>query len=89
MARNRISNIQPSLSNSIPNLTTLVLTANHLAELADLDPLSGFRRLTHLVLMENPVTRKEVSILPFDTLISEQCYGWHGKGKSCVGAGLG
>ena len=61
MARNRISSIHPSLPNSIPNLTTLVLTANNLAELADLDPLSGLRRLTHLVLMENPVTRKEVS----------------------------
>lgn len=36
-----------------------MLTANNLAELADLDPLRGFARLTHLVLMENPVTRKE------------------------------
>ncbi|KAI9794374.1 MAG: U2 snRNP complex subunit [Peltula sp. TS41687] len=59
MARNRVSSIQPSLPNSIPNLTTLVLTANNFAELADLDALSGFGRLTHLVLMENPVTRKE------------------------------
>lgn len=31
-----------------------------MAELADLDPLRGLEKLTHLVLMENPVTRKEV-----------------------------
>jgi hypothetical protein len=43
-----------------------VLTANNLAELADLDPLRGFARLTHVVLMENPVTRKEVRV-PFLT----------------------
>ncbi|KAI9821773.1 MAG: U2 snRNP complex subunit [Pycnora praestabilis] len=59
LARNRISSIQNSLANSIPNLTTLVLTSNNLAELADLDVLSTFVRLTHLTLLENPVTRKE------------------------------
>ncbi|KAH0541302.1 U2 snRNP complex subunit [Glutinoglossum americanum] len=59
LARNRISSIQPTLANSIPHLATLVLTANNLAELADLDALAGLRRLTHLVLMENPVTRRE------------------------------
>lgn len=60
LARNRIASIQSSLAQSIPNLTTLVLTANNIAELADLDVLSTFPKLTHLVLMENPVTRKEV-----------------------------
>ncbi|KAI9750865.1 MAG: alpha 1,2-mannosyltransferase 2.4.1 [Chaenotheca gracillima] len=60
LARNRVAHIQPSLPSSIPNLTTLVLTANHIAELADLDSLSGFRKLTHLILMENPVSRKEI-----------------------------
>ncbi|KAL1968011.1 hypothetical protein VTN77DRAFT_2428 [Rasamsonia byssochlamydoides] len=59
LARNRINHIQPNLSSSIPNLTTLVLTSNNMAELADLDPLRHFSRLTHLVLLENPVTRKE------------------------------
>ncbi|KAF2238846.1 small nuclear ribonucleoprotein U2, A [Viridothelium virens] len=58
-ARNRITTIQPSLPQSIPNLSTLVLTANQISELADLDPLAGFPRLTALVLMENPVSRKE------------------------------
>lgn len=61
LARNRVRQIQPSLANSIPGLTTLVLTANNIAELADLDPLRNLTKLTHLVLLENPVTRKEVS----------------------------
>jgi U2 small nuclear ribonucleoprotein A' len=60
LARNRISGIQPTLANSIPNLTTLVLTSNNVAELADLDTLGKFRNLTHLILVDNPVTRKEV-----------------------------
>ncbi|EED22963.1 small nuclear ribonucleoprotein U2, A' [Talaromyces stipitatus ATCC 10500] len=59
LARNRVNHIQPSLASSIPNLENLVLTANNLAELADLDPLRNFARLTHVVLMENPVMRKE------------------------------
>jgi hypothetical protein len=37
-----------------------VLTANNFSELADLDVLGGFARLLSLVLMENPVARKEV-----------------------------
>ncbi|KKA25287.1 Propanediol-phosphate dehydrogenase [Rasamsonia emersonii CBS 393.64] len=59
LARNRVNHISPNLASSIPNLTTLVLTSNNMAELADLDPLQHFPRLTHLVLMDNPVTRKE------------------------------
>ncbi|CAD6448527.1 37dad9a6-725e-4539-a128-9dd82ad4b993 [Sclerotinia trifoliorum] len=59
LARNRVSSISPTLSKSLPNLTTLVLTSNNVAELADLDALAGCARLTSLVLMENPVTRKE------------------------------
>ncbi|KAI1759438.1 L domain-like protein [Hypoxylon sp. FL1150] len=59
LQRNRISTIQPTLANSIPNLTTLQLESNNLTELADLDPLGSFPRLTHLVLRDNPVTKKE------------------------------
>ena len=62
LARNRVASIQPSLANAIPNLTNLVLSANNLAELADLDVLGSFTRLTHLVLADNPVAKKEVSI---------------------------
>src|SRR5205085_6040923 len=72
LARNRITQIQPNLAASIPNLTTLVLTSNNLAELADLDPLRKFTKLTHLSLLENPVTRKEV-LSPFLNLLSQNC----------------
>jgi U2 small nuclear ribonucleoprotein A' len=60
LARNRIVTIQPTLPNAIPNLTNLMLAGNSLAELADLDVLGRFPKLTHLVLMDNPVTKKEV-----------------------------
>ncbi|KAF2423653.1 small nuclear ribonucleoprotein U2, A [Tothia fuscella] len=59
LARNRITNIHPELHKSIPNLTSLVLTQNRITELADLDALTGFGKLTHLVLLENPVVAKE------------------------------
>ncbi|KAI1498666.1 leucine-rich repeat-domain-containing protein [Biscogniauxia marginata] len=59
LARNRVSAIQPTLASSIPNLTNLQLESNNLNELADLDPLGSFPRLTHLVLRDNPVTKKE------------------------------
>jgi len=59
LARNRIAAIQPGLAKNIPNLTTLVLTDNNISELADLNSLGGFAKLTHLVLLENPVTRDE------------------------------
>ncbi|KAJ5159870.1 U2 small nuclear ribonucleoprotein A [Penicillium canariense] len=59
LARNRINHIQPNLGSSLPSLSTLVLTSNNLSELADLDPLRSLPKLTHLILMENPITRKE------------------------------
>jgi U2 small nuclear ribonucleoprotein A' len=36
-----------------------VLTQNRIAELADLEPLSKFEKLTYLVLNDNPVKTKE------------------------------
>ncbi|KAM0342649.1 hypothetical protein ACHAPU_009379 [Fusarium lateritium] len=59
LARNRVSTIQPSLVKAIPNLSNLVLSSNNLVELADLDTLGSFPRLTHLVLSDNPVSKKE------------------------------
>jgi len=56
---------------------TLVLSANNFAELADLDVLGTFPMLTHLVLMDNPVARKEVC-----------SSGWVGVGKALMGAAL-
>lgn len=63
LARNRVARIQPGLAKSLPNLTNLVLTANALTELVDVDMLVNFPRLTQLVLVENPLTKKEVSNL--------------------------
>jgi U2 small nuclear ribonucleoprotein A' len=60
LAHNRISAIHPNVPNAAPNLRNLVLTGNNLAELADLDVLGRLPRLTHLVLLDNPVTKKEV-----------------------------
>lgn len=60
LARNRVSTIQPNLPNAIPNLKNLVLASNQVVELSDLDVLGKFARLTHLVLADNPVTKKEV-----------------------------
>ena len=49
------------IAEQLPNLKTLVLTSNHVKELGDLEGLSGCGGLEHLSLLENPVTRKEVS----------------------------
>ena len=68
LSRNRVRQIQSTLSNNVPNLHTIVLTANSIAELADLDPLRSLTKLTHLTLLENPVTRKEVRIFTNDNL---------------------
>jgi hypothetical protein len=46
----------------VPNLRTLVLTQNFVAELADLDPLAECTKLVHVSLVDNPVASKEVRI---------------------------
>ncbi len=60
-ARNRIQNVDKKIGEQLPNLKALVLTNNHVKELADLEGLRGCGALTHLSLLENPVTKKEVS----------------------------
>jgi len=45
---------------SVPALNTLVLTQNNVAELADLEVLRGFKKLTFVSLVDNPVANKEV-----------------------------
>ncbi|KAF9147878.1 U2 small nuclear ribonucleoprotein A' [Linnemannia schmuckeri] len=60
LSNNRISKIDPELlTNYLPNLTTLVLTNNALAELSDLQGLAGAKFLEHLVLLDNPLTKKK------------------------------
>lgn len=46
-------------------MKTLVLTSNNFAELADLDTLKLLPKLTHLSLLDNAVTRKEVRFFFF------------------------
>jgi len=58
-ARNRIQSVDKRIADQLPNLTTLVLNSNLVKEMADLEGLTACRRLTHLSLLENPVTKKE------------------------------
>lgn len=59
LAQNRVSHIQPNLSQNLPRLETLVLSGNALANLADLEPLADFPELTYVSLIDNPVTSKD------------------------------
>jgi U2 small nuclear ribonucleoprotein A' len=61
-ARNRIQRIEKNVTKSVPALSTLVLTQNSVSELADLEVLRGFEKLTFLSLVDNPVANKEVCI---------------------------
>lgn len=58
-SNNRISKIDERLHESIPNLEGLIMINNQLQELGDLDSLAGFKKLTTLALMGNPVSTKK------------------------------
>lgn len=55
---NRISKIESGLETFVPNLHTIILTNNAISELGDLEPLIKCKKLTHLSLLDNPVTKK-------------------------------
>lgn len=55
---NRISKIERGLEEHVPNLHTIILTNNALSELGDLEPLMSCKNLTHLSVLDNPVTKK-------------------------------
>ncbi|CAG8542949.1 10585_t:CDS:2 [Ambispora leptoticha] len=59
LANNRITRIDPQIAEYLPNLNTLILTNNNIAELTDLEPLKDCRRLQYVSLLDNPVTRKK------------------------------
>ncbi|GIX63925.1 cysteine repeat modular protein, putative [Babesia caballi] len=56
VAGNRISKIAADLSDSLPNLSSVVLTANSVTHLRDLEPLFKLPKLERLSLLDNPVT---------------------------------
>jgi len=54
---NRVTSIATGLGTKIPNLESLVLTGNRIENLADLDPLTEFKKLQNLSLLRNPVSK--------------------------------
>ena len=46
------------LEESLPSLDNLILTNNQISELADLETLSGCKKITMLSLLHNPVVAK-------------------------------
>ncbi|KAF8979530.1 U2 snRNP complex subunit [Entomortierella lignicola] len=59
LSNNRISKIDPNLSQYLPNLTTVILTNNAITELSDLDGLAGCRSIEFFSLLDNPVAKKK------------------------------
>lgn len=59
LSHNRISSVSPTLAASIPNLQHLIMMNNKVMELADLEPLSKLQRLQLLVLLGNPVCKRD------------------------------
>lgn len=59
LSNNLVNRIDKRLANSLPNLNTLILTNNALAELHSLTHLGRFAKLEFISLMGNPVTRKQ------------------------------
>nr|CUU97666.1 hypothetical transcript [Hymenolepis microstoma] len=58
LTSNKVVRIAEDIVSSLPNLETLVLTDNNIAELKDLDPLIPLSKLTFLSLVRCPVTLK-------------------------------
>lgn len=58
LANNRISVLDSTLGQQLPNLNTLILTNNSIEGLEALEPLLTLKKLSHLSLLNNPVTKK-------------------------------
>eukprot|EP01116_Phalansterium_solitarium_P007183 TRINITY_DN19701_c0_g1_i1.p1 TRINITY_DN19701_c0_g1~~TRINITY_DN19701_c0_g1_i1.p1 ORF type:complete len:258 (+),score=54.76 TRINITY_DN19701_c0_g1_i1:81-854(+) len=56
---NRVSVIGTDLGSCLPQLDTLVLSNNRLANLTDIDPLSALPSLRRLSLLDNLITKKQ------------------------------
>jgi len=55
---NHITKFAPNLSESLPNIETLLLTNNRVVNLSDLDSLSDLSSLRYLSLLDNVVSKK-------------------------------
>lgn len=58
LANNRIARVADGLADYLPNVTTVVLTGNRLASLAEVDALASLSAMESLSLLQNPVTRR-------------------------------
>ncbi|KAJ1926092.1 U2 snRNP complex subunit [Tieghemiomyces parasiticus] len=56
-SNNRVRTLDPALAVSLPNLDSLVLSNNLVAQLVDLEPLRRLPRLQYLSLLDNPVAK--------------------------------
>lgn len=59
LSNNRISSIETGVADMIPNLDVLVLTNNKLSLLTDLEEVCKLKRLTVLMLIGNPVQKRD------------------------------
>ncbi|KAI9303327.1 leucine-rich repeat-domain-containing protein [Cunninghamella echinulata] len=59
LANNRISKIDTGLGQFLPELSTLILTNNDIEDLNEIDSLAELKKLQHLSLLDNPITKKE------------------------------
>jgi len=59
VCNNRVARLDASITASVPNLTSLVLTSNNLAHLAEVDALVGAKLLRNLSLYDNDMSKKK------------------------------
>lgn len=56
---NSISRVHPQIGNSLPNLTSLMLTNNKINNYYEVEHLSSLKKLSFLSLLENPLTFRQ------------------------------
>jgi len=56
---NRLCRISKGLGEFLPRLITLILTGNKITNLEDIDNLAELPRLTHLSLLNNPISKQD------------------------------
>jgi U2 small nuclear ribonucleoprotein A' len=59
VCNNRVVRLDASIATSLPNLTSLVLTSNHISHLAEVDALVGAKLLRNLSLHDNDICKKK------------------------------